>query len=663
MLQVNSPYSLMQEMFARAANMQAGAIRLDVAPALIFPSSSDQPDFSGLDEITSLAQQYHLRVVADLFTIPSWLANCQTPTDQAGMARCGTDDLAGYNSVISQIVTHAGAVIHDWEIWNEPDSNQFFTGTPAQYAGMLRTAHDAIKQIDPQANVLLGGISNLAGMSWLAQVFATPGDDAEHAFDTANVHERGGLDALLGDIDQWRWFLAGHGFTGPLWVTEHGYPADPAYEYDPSYTAGETSQAAYLTASIPTLIEAGASEVFVTERDNMGGQFASEGVLSGGVSDPAQPPTPVAERPAYGAVRAIADCYLTLGRDCPSAAPAATPAALAIAATRVGSTSISPVTISDPGPAPLALSPAALAPGGSPDISLQPDTCPTILEPNQTCTLQLRFAPVSGGDQAATLELPSDNGTLSVAVSAVAPSVSSLTVPQLPRPSFTARASADGVGSTQRLVLHFANPLSAPVRITGATLGGVDSRQFRVPSSPCTQATVAPGRTCELSVLFEPTRAGTAHGVLTLRGDGQPLLITLQATAYAPPSVRLLGATGSAACFSRASGNQVLVATDQPSTVTWRVVRLGRAAVGACRTAPGSGGAGNPSGASATAGRVATSANLARIRGLLTYVARFRLPVHAGRGGLRPGLYDLNVAATDAHGTSPARTMLLTVTG
>ena len=40
MLQLNDPPSFMDAMFAQAAAMHASAIRLDVAPALIFPSQS-----------------------------------------------------------------------------------------------------------------------------------------------------------------------------------------------------------------------------------------------------------------------------------------------------------------------------------------------------------------------------------------------------------------------------------------------------------------------------------------------------------------------------------------------------------------------------------------------------------------------------------------------
>ena len=39
----------------------------------------------------------------------------------------------------------------------------------------------------------------------------------------------------------------------PLWVTEHGYPGDSAYQCDPRFRGGEAAQAAYLRRSLPTL--------------------------------------------------------------------------------------------------------------------------------------------------------------------------------------------------------------------------------------------------------------------------------------------------------------------------------------------------------------------------------------------------------------------------
>src|SRR5690349_5303643 len=61
MLQVTSPPQFMQAMFAEAAAMHASSIRLDVQPSLVFTSPSRPPDFTGLDEVMALSQQYHLR--------------------------------------------------------------------------------------------------------------------------------------------------------------------------------------------------------------------------------------------------------------------------------------------------------------------------------------------------------------------------------------------------------------------------------------------------------------------------------------------------------------------------------------------------------------------------------------------------------------------------
>ena len=58
-------------------------------------------------------------------------------------------------------------------------------------------------------------------------------------------------------------------------MTEHGYPFDPANQYEPAYASGPASQAAFLTALVPTLFDARADAVFVTERDNLSGQYAS----------------------------------------------------------------------------------------------------------------------------------------------------------------------------------------------------------------------------------------------------------------------------------------------------------------------------------------------------------------------------------------------------
>jgi len=79
-----------------------------------------------------------------------------------------------------------------WEIYNEPDG--WRTGTIGcmgsdvpQYVDLLRAAYDTIKSLDPEAQVLLGGLAMVGGanLNFLDQVLANGGGDF---FDIVSFH-------------------------------------------------------------------------------------------------------------------------------------------------------------------------------------------------------------------------------------------------------------------------------------------------------------------------------------------------------------------------------------------------------------------------------------------------------------------------------------------
>jgi hypothetical protein len=108
-------------------------------------------------------------------------------------------------------------------------------------------------------------------------------------------------------VHAWRAFFDAHDAADkPLWITEFGYPSDPAYQHDPAYRSGAASQASYLRRALPALLDAGAAKIFVTLRDNLTGQFASEGVIAGAVADPPQPEPRVVRKPAFVALTGLA---------------------------------------------------------------------------------------------------------------------------------------------------------------------------------------------------------------------------------------------------------------------------------------------------------------------------------------------------------------------
>jgi hypothetical protein len=138
---------------------------------------------------------------------------------------------------------------------------------------------------------------------WPVRLLAIPG--TRRAFDIASVHLRGRLKVVVSAVAFWRRRLAELGFHGPIWATEHGYPTDPAFQWDKRFQ-GVTGQARYLSRSLPALIGAGIDRVFVTLRDNRGGPWATEGLIGGTVFDPPSPAPQVVRKPADAAVRRFA---------------------------------------------------------------------------------------------------------------------------------------------------------------------------------------------------------------------------------------------------------------------------------------------------------------------------------------------------------------------
>jgi len=299
-----TPAAMKERLFAESKAMGARFIRVDVELHGIFEAdghSAEDPNWERLDEVIELSRRYELPVLGILMSTPAWLSSC--PERGMDAVRCAPDDMDEFGRLAGEVAAHARETISHWEIVNEPDGRWAFDGSPEEYARMLRAAHDGIEARAPEAAVALGGLMTPQDPAWFERVLATPGADAAHAFDIANLHLRGQARWLPAQLSAWRELLGRHGFGGPLWVTEHGYPGDSAYQSDPAFTGGEQAQAGYLTESVLALAEAGAGEVFVTLRDNLDGAFASEGVvaLGGGPAFAAR------RKPAFGAVRRLVD--------------------------------------------------------------------------------------------------------------------------------------------------------------------------------------------------------------------------------------------------------------------------------------------------------------------------------------------------------------------
>jgi hypothetical protein len=308
MLYLTHPFTAKQAMFKEAAAIGASTIRLDIELSGVFTNPGAPPDWSGVDQYMSLARRYHLRVLADLLATPWYQAHCPIRIQSDQTYRCPPVTAGSWGREAGLIAAHTRGVIDEFEIINEPDGRWAFLGSPRQYAAILAAAYGSIHAANPAARVALGGLMNAGawGHSWMDAMLAAPGTDAIHRFDIANVHVRARAADDAAIVGGWRRYFGHKGFHGPLWVTETGYPADPAWQTDPGYRGGPLAQARWLATVIPAMIHAGAAMVFVTERDSLTGRYASEGVLQS--TDPLIANPTYTRRPSFYAVRALARC-------------------------------------------------------------------------------------------------------------------------------------------------------------------------------------------------------------------------------------------------------------------------------------------------------------------------------------------------------------------
>jgi hypothetical protein len=147
------------------------ALWQDLEPA---PGAYNQHLISGMNGQIAALKARGIKVLVVVHRAPAWASGGATPTNPAAFGR--------FMGQIAQRVPGADA----WELWNEPDSAQFWGGTPdpAAYAAHLRAAYPAIKAVQPGDIVVTGGmIGN--NMDFLAALYD---HGAQGSFDAVGVH-------------------------------------------------------------------------------------------------------------------------------------------------------------------------------------------------------------------------------------------------------------------------------------------------------------------------------------------------------------------------------------------------------------------------------------------------------------------------------------------
>lgn len=113
-------------------------------------------DWAPMDRVVDAIGARGLNVLGLVTYAPAWArpagsADHAAPTDVAGFASFAQ----------AAVVRYKDRGIKAWEVWNEPNIHNFWAPAPnvAAYATLLKATSAAIRQVDPGAEVLAGGLS------------------------------------------------------------------------------------------------------------------------------------------------------------------------------------------------------------------------------------------------------------------------------------------------------------------------------------------------------------------------------------------------------------------------------------------------------------------------------------------------------------------------
>jgi hypothetical protein len=235
-------------------------------------------DWGPVDKSVATNARAGLTTLPFLFGTPDWAARmdgwfCEYAEDCISLAPSTDASRQAFADFAAAAVRRYGAdgtfwrqqrdlhaePIETWQLWNEPNLSSFYAPAvdPAGYAALVQAAAPAIRAEDPDAQILLAGLTGtktnakrVSSARFLTELYTVPG--IADAFDGIAVHPynrkvRGTLD----QVRNARAIADAHGDDAGLWVTELGWASAGKRRW--GLVKSPSGQARMLTLSLERL--------------------------------------------------------------------------------------------------------------------------------------------------------------------------------------------------------------------------------------------------------------------------------------------------------------------------------------------------------------------------------------------------------------------------
>ncbi|MDV3128666.1 cellulase family glycosylhydrolase [Mycobacterium sp. 21AC1] len=211
------------------------AVRLAIEWDLI-ERSPGEFDWRETDSLINGAVRRGLKILGLLTYAPSWAV----PPQSRPLVHPGPADAKAWRNFVAHAAQRYRDVVHNWEIWNEPNVDDSFAPAPdlAVYSAMLKESYSAIKAVDRDSVVITGGTSPAVDtpteMSPLTFIKGLYDHGVGDSFDAVGMHpysspellstegaaETSNSNRAIKDVTE---LMAFHGQSGKrIWFTEFG---------------------------------------------------------------------------------------------------------------------------------------------------------------------------------------------------------------------------------------------------------------------------------------------------------------------------------------------------------------------------------------------------------------------------------------------------------
>lgn len=188
--------------------------------------------FTAYDNVVAAYQDHDIEVLGLLTYSSDWASS--NPGSQ--YAEFYMPDESAWRDYVGTVAEHYAGDIDTWEIWNEPNHPGFWRSDFADYVTLLEIAADEIHKRNPDARVVLGGLSG-SDTDFLERLYAALSDPSiidivavhpyRHVgnnFNHAPEKTVDGLGTLLNDLYNVKAVLNRYNQdTTPIWLTEVGW--------------------------------------------------------------------------------------------------------------------------------------------------------------------------------------------------------------------------------------------------------------------------------------------------------------------------------------------------------------------------------------------------------------------------------------------------------